>query len=792
MPALTLTRYVASASGLAGAMITDMQIRDEGGGAGPTLYVTTGYSGYISAWDLTTAGPQQTNASRHTRNDVPGTTACIGFVQTSLGLAVLTGGGSDGPLVLRDVKGDGGLGAQTNLGILPALPGDLIATVTVTLADGTQMVYGGLAGASGVGHLVFSATGSLTGSGVTADTAATAAGQVVALAAAPIGGQQYLFTASSQDVGVTMWAVSSAGALAPVNTLTGGNGGLWIGTPTAMATAVVAGQTYLVLTSAGSSTINLIAVGPGSTMIVTDSVMDDLNSRFAGATAMTVVEHGGQTYVVAGGGDDGISLFQILPGGRLLALAHLADTAAMGLSDVSAIAAQSTSTGIEIFVGSSSETGITQLRYDPGPAGQTLIALSSGSGLTGSGANDVLAGGAGNDWLSGGGGDDILIDGAGQDGMSGGTGADIFVLAADGTPDTITDFTPGSDRIDLSGWHLLHGTDQLSMASTPTGMTISYGDEYLMILSSSGGPINPATVTETDLLNLTRLAVAIPYIPAPPRSGVGGIGNDLLFGESGDDTLNGNLGYDRIYGGDGSDYLVGSFGGDRLDGGTGPDWLVGGPDNDIYVIDDVGDWVQEDLPSAMRGGIDVVEAWVSHTLTANTEVLILQGTQDLTGTGQATARDAVIGNSGGNLLDGLGGNDGINGWSGNDTLIGGEGRDWLSGGEGADVFVYRSTADSGLGRGQRDLIDGFEQGQDVIHLYNVDANTLVSGNQTFTFIGTDGFGGQGAASAGELRTQTFANGRFVLLEMDANGDGWVDMQIMVWGATTLSADDLVL
>ncbi len=522
-------------------MVTDLEIVDPGGGAGATLYVTTGYNGSVSAWDLTATGPRQINSARHTRTDVPGTTACLGFVETAQGLAVLTGGGSDGPLVLRDLNADGGLGAQTSLGTVPALAGDLIATITVTLGDGTQMVYGGIAGTSGVGHLRFSATGSLTGSGVTADTATTAAGRVVALAATGIGAQQYLFTASALDVGVTSWAVSSTGALTARATLTPA-GGLWVGTPTVLNVVVVAGQPYLVLAAAGSNTLSLIAVASDGSMRVTDHVMDDLNSRFGGATAMAVVVHGGQSYVVAGGGDDGISLYQILPGGTFLALAHLADTAAMGLSDVSAIAAQSTASGIEIFVGSASETGITQLRYDPGPAGQTLLAVSTGSTLTGGNTNDVLVGSVESDRLSGSGGNDIVMDGAGSDTLTGGTGADVFVLTADGVTDTISDFTPGTDTLDLSGWAMLRGASQLTMASTTTGMTIRYGTELLIVNSGTGGPINPASLTETDLLNLTRVQVVNPVITPPPRLVTGTAAPEVLTGDSGNDTLDGTFG----------------------------------------------------------------------------------------------------------------------------------------------------------------------------------------------------------------------------------------------------------
>lgn len=696
MPVLTLTTYISSAPGLTGAMIADLDIIDPGGGAGPTLYATTGYNGSVSAWDLTASGPVQINTSRHTRTDVPGTTACLGFVNTAQGPALLTGGGSKGALVLRDLDNNGGLGTQQNLGTLPSLAGDLISTITVTLSGGAQVVYGGLAGASGVGQLNFSVSGTLTGSGVTPDTAATAAGRVVALAEARVGGQQYLFTASSEDVGITCWTVSSTGALVASTTLNSGNG-LWIGTPTAMDVTVVAGQTYLVLAAAGSNTLSLVAVASNGSMSVTDNVMDDLNSRFAGATAMTVVEHGGQSYVIAGGGDDGISLYQILPGGQFLALAHLADTAAMGLSDVSAIAAQSTPTGIEIFVGSSSETGITQLKYDPGPAGQTMFASAAGSTLTGGNTNDVMVGAAGNDRLSGGSGSDILMDGAGSDTLTGGSGADIFVLTSDGVADTITDFTLGSDTIDLSGWNL-RGISQLTLTATATGLQISFGTEVLVVNSSTGGSINPASLTEADLLNLTRLGVVVPTIAAPPSSS-GSTGNDLLFGSAYADTLRGEIGNDSLYGGDGND---------RLDGGPNGDLMEGGLGNDIYVVDDFWDVVVNEIPG---GGIDTIESWVSYWLSDNIEILQLQGSADINGIGTG-AGDTIIGNSGGNVLEGLAGSDSLSGGAGSDVLVADVGNDTLQGDSGNDSLFGQDGNDVLDGGINGDLMDG-AQGNDT-------------------------------------------------------------------------------
>jgi CubicO group peptidase (beta-lactamase class C family) len=78
----------------------------------------------------------------------------------------------------------------------------------------------------------------------------------------------------------------------------------------------------------------------------------------------------------------------------------------------------------------------------------------------------------------------------------------------------------------------------------------------------------------------------------------GGAGNDRLFGDqgndrlvggSGDDDLSGGAGDDRLKGGAGSDRLFGDRGTDYLDGGAGIDRLDGGKGNDTLVDYDGGD-----------------------------------------------------------------------------------------------------------------------------------------------------------------------------------------------------------
>jgi Ca2+-binding RTX toxin-like protein len=76
--------------------------------------------------------------------------------------------------------------------------------------------------------------------------------------------------------------------------------------------------------------------------------------------------------------------------------------------------------------------------------------------IVGNNGANALSGFAGSDSLTGLGGNDVLFGGAGQDFLSGGAGADtyLYTAASDseaGGADTILDFSPGSDRIDLSG-----------------------------------------------------------------------------------------------------------------------------------------------------------------------------------------------------------------------------------------------------------------------------------------------------------------------------------------------------
>ncbi len=146
--------------------------------------------------------------------------------------------------------------------------------------------------------------------------------------------------------------------------------------------------------------------------------------------------------------------------------------------------------------------------------------------------------------------------------------------------------------------------------------------------------------------------------------------------------------------------------------------------------------------------------------------------------------DWIYGNAGADGLRGGSGNDVIDGGSGNDIIYGEGGRDELIGGTGSDSFMYQYASDSTLN--SFDIIRDFHRWEgDQISLSRIDANSLLSGDQAFVFIGGAQFTG-----AGQLRYET-VNGR-TMVYADINGDKVIDFAIQLDNAGPLQASDFIL
>jgi Ca2+-binding RTX toxin-like protein len=145
--------------------------------------------------------------------------------------------------------------------------------------------------------------------------------------------------------------------------------------------------------------------------------------------------------------------------------------------------------------------------------------------------------------------------------------------------------------------------------------------------------------------------------------------------------------------------------------------------------------------------------------------------------------DEIYGGDGEDTIDGGDGADTIEGGAGVDYITGGLGLDTMTGGDGNDVFVFDTSADSGIGAAARDVILDFTEagiaGGDLIDLGNIAG---------MSFIGTDQFSAN--AQGGEIRYTVIGGNSIV--EVSVVGNGITDFQIQINNTDVLAASDFVL
>jgi Ca2+-binding RTX toxin-like protein len=413
---------------------------------------------------------------------------------------------------------------------------------------------------------------------------------------------------------------------------------------------------------------------------------------------------------------------------------------------------------------------------------------------SGNGSNNVLTGNGANNTLRGLGGNDTLDGGGGIDTLFGGTGTDTYIIDTD-TDVIIENASEGTDSVSSSVTYTL-GSNVENLTLTGTATINATGNALSNVVTGNGANNYLVGLGGNDTLDGGAGADIME----------GGMGNDtyvvddasdviIELASQGTDTVKSSISYtvepasnlenitlagsavinatgnqvNNVLTGNGANnHLIGLAGNDTLDGGGGADTMDGGLGNDTYVVDNNFDVIVE----AAAQGTDTVKSAISYVLGAdsNLENLTLTGSAAINATGNQVS-NTLTGNSGSNVLDG---------GAGNDVLVGGKGADTLIGGAGVDRFDFNYLTDSPIGAG-RDVISDFSSADgDKIDLSTLDANTGVSGNQAFTFIGDAAF-----SAAGQIR---FADG---VLQGNVNGDVVADFEIGLIGVTSLTASDFI-
>ena len=570
------------------------------------------------------------------------------------------------------IDAGGDLGAVVGVAGSPAAPITAQAAVTVGGATyvymtpmNTGLLIGGRLEADGHMTRVASVPVGVARMGV----------QVADLLGVTVGGATYLVVLSQANDNLMTYRVGAQGQLQPAAVL-GAAAGFGVNDPTSVTSVVVAGQTYLLVTAPGTSSISVVRLMADGDMAVTDHVIDTRDTRLQGVAALDTVVLAGRTFVVAAGGDGGVDLFELLPGGRLVLTAQLVGDAATPLQDTTALVVAASGAGIDIFVAGEG-AGITRLRVELGDLVAPMAGTDAGEVLTGGGAGDCITGRVGNDTVYGGAGDDVIVDGSGADSLFGGAGADIFVLMPGGTTDVIRDFQLGVDRIDLSNWGRVFSLDALDIKERGGGVWLTFGNERVIIQAANGLTLRESMFGTEDFFGLWHLwapPVAAGRFLAGTAMGevqAGGAGNDVIAGSAGADTLRGGAGYDRVsYGAALTGLVI-----DMQLPGAGTGMAAGDTFLSIEAV------------SGSRGGDRILGSALADALSG------LDGRDSIWG---RLGDDLLLGDGGNDRLMGQVGRDRLSGGLGDDVLLGGAGGDVLDGGVGRDVVAYTAVGLRGV------------------------------------------------------------------------------------------------
>ncbi len=324
------------------------------------------------------------------------------------------------------------------------------------------------------------------------------------------------------------------------------------------------------------------------------------------------------------------------------------------------------------------------------PSGNDILIASIGDdAVWGDGGNDRIEGGAGNDILNGGDGDDIITDSFGIDNIKGGAGNDVLSAGA-GTGDLIlagdgNDFVvAGRDPKETFGGT---GNDFISAGDSADIVFGNEGDDWI-----EGGD-------QADLLQGDN---------GNPFQDSGVVGNDVIFGDGGNDD------YDSE---SGDDIMVAGLGTERFEGMLGFDWVTHkgnvAADADLFftgLLPPDRDAIRDrfDLVEALSGGnagdilrgdnATVLELTAIDPTSGQNNALNNAAQVALINGLQAQVLGGATSFSGGNIILGGDGNDIMEGRGGNDIL---DGDRWLNvrisvranpDGTGAEILTVNSMA----------------------------------------------------------------------------------------------------
>jgi Ca2+-binding RTX toxin-like protein len=423
--------------------------------------------------------------------------------------------------------------------------------------------------------------------------------------------------------------------------------------------------------------------------------------------------------------------------------------------------------------------------------------------VTGTAGNDTLnqTGDTGPGTVVGLAGDDCIFTGSGLATVTGDSGSDIIHLQT-GNTGTVNGGTEDDQIFDNGtsvGPMLLFGGDGADLIVTVSSIanqTIvggnDSGDGADSIISSSGDDLlfgNGGDDNATDFGGSGTLVGGF----GSDNLLVTGTGSALIFGNQGNDVLTdmatgnqtvlGGLGNDAVVVNAGPALIFGNEGADTVAATGAGSTLVGGNDSA-----DGDDSLSAGGGTSMvfgNGGADTIRAFISintviggagnDSIVAGRLIFANEGNDSIFAVG---ATNTVFGGTGNDWMSGDIAADTLQGNEDNDTILGGHGIDTISGGAGNDVFAYASAAEDGdnaAGGGPVELItdvdfavDRFDNEFNVTFAANMGGGTGANLSTSVNNAIAAAFALAGGGAATVVAAQfTFAGRTYLAIEQTA-------------------------
>ncbi len=337
--------------------------------------------------------------------------------------------------------------------------------------------------------------------------------------------------------------------------------------------------------------------------------------------------------------------------------------------------------------------------------------------------------------------------------LTAGGGDDAFTNELTGVVTGLVDLGDGANAVTNHG--------QLA-----AGLALGSGDDTLLSTGTITGPVTLGDGTNTATFNGALFGALVGGVNADIIKIRGSVAGDITLDDGADSLINTGRIEGNVDMGAGADFVRltarAEATGGSIDGGSGEDTLASFVD-----VEDVFNF--EIIRLKGSEGLGVIADAIDNIVFGNT------GANEIDG---GDGADQLYGGGGGDTLLGGLAADILMGGRGADELIGGEGADILYGGRGRDVFAYEAVTDSA--KGVADHIVDFERGRD-----KVDLSALVDGS--VSWLGTGRFTRSGVAEA----RYTVVDGD-LNLKLDVNGDGVLDMAIILEDLAGIGAADFLL